>query len=110
MRNFIQEGRTITLPAPAGGIASGEGLLVGSLFGVASGDAAEGEDVETVLVGVYELPKAASAVAVGAKLYWDSTAKNLTTTASGNRLVGAAIVAAGSGDLTIRVRLDGTTV
>ena len=45
--------------------------------------------------------------AVGALLYWDNTAKSLTTTASGNKRVGVAVKAALAGDATVRVRLDG---
>lgn len=110
MRNYVQSGNIVTLAAPAGGVKSGGGVLVGALFGVAAYDADEGVEVETQLVGVFDMPKATGAVAAGAKLYWDSTAKNLTTTASGNKLVGAALLAAGSGEATVRVRLDGTTV
>lgn len=37
MKNFVMEGKTLTLTAPYA-LTSGQGLLVGSLFGVASGD------------------------------------------------------------------------
>ena len=39
MKNFVQPGSTITLTAPYA-VASGDGLLVGAIFGVAAGDAA----------------------------------------------------------------------
>ena len=45
MKNFVMEGRTITLPAPYA-VTSGQGLQVGSIFGVASADAAISADVE----------------------------------------------------------------
>ena len=51
MKNFVQPGNTITLTAPHA-VASGDGLLVGSIFGIAAGAAALGEPVETALVGV----------------------------------------------------------
>jgi predicted RecA/RadA family phage recombinase len=35
-KNFRQIGDTITMPAPSGGIKSGEGRMFGSLFGVAT--------------------------------------------------------------------------
>ena len=67
MKTYIQPGNTITLTAPYA-VAAGDGLLVGSIFGVASGTAALGETVETALVGVYELKKLGSqAWAVGAR-------------------------------------------
>lgn len=110
MRNFIQNGDIITLIAPTGGVASGEAFIVGSLFGVAAYAAAEGIEVETQLVGVFDLPKAAGAIAQGARVYFDTTAKKVTGTAGSNKLVGAAIVAAATGDATARVRLDGGAV
>jgi len=40
MKNYVQPGNTITLTAPYA-VASGDGLLVGAIFGVASGTASE---------------------------------------------------------------------
>jgi predicted RecA/RadA family phage recombinase len=108
MKNFIQKGDTITLTAPTGGVSSGGGVLVGSLFGIAAGDAAENADVEVLTRGVFELPKATGAIAQGAKVYWNNANGNVTTTVTGNTLIGAAIAAAASGDATVIVRLNGT--
>lgn len=33
MKNFIQRGDVITVTAPTGGVSSGQGVLVGNLFG-----------------------------------------------------------------------------
>lgn len=108
MKNFIQAGEMITATAPTGGILSGAGLLAGSLFGVAATSQAEGNPVEIATTGVFDLPKvSANTFAFGAKVYWDATAKNCTSTASGNTLIGAAVAAAGSGATTVRVRLNG---
>ena len=74
------------------------------------GTAALGEPFEAALVGVYELKKLGSqAWAVGARIYWDDSAKNMTTTASTNKLVGvaAAAVGSGAGETVGRVRLTG---
>lgn len=43
MKTFIQNGDVITVTAPTGGVASGDGVIVGSLFGIAAFTAAEGE-------------------------------------------------------------------
>jgi len=110
MKNFVQPGNTITLTAPYA-VASGDGLLVGSIFGVASGAADLGESVETALVGVFDLTKIGSqAWAAGAKVYWDNTNKRCTTVATDNTLVGVAVeaVASGAGDTIGRVRLNAT--
>jgi predicted RecA/RadA family phage recombinase len=103
MRNFVQPGEVITLPAPTGGIKSGEAMLVGAIFGVASFDAAEAADVEVATVGVFELPKDGSVIAQGALLYWDASAAALTTTSTDNTLVGKAVAAAGGSATTVRV-------
>ena len=110
MKNFVQPGNTITLTAPYA-VASGDGLLVGSIFGVASGTAALGETVEAALTGVYDLKKVASqAWAAGDKVYWDNTAKEATKTTTSNTLIGVAVVAVagGAGDTIGRVRLNGS--
>lgn len=107
MKNYIQLGDNLTLPAPAA-IASGAATLIGAIFGVASADAAQGEDVSFVRVGVFVLPKAAGAAwAVGQKLYWDATAKNVTATVGTNILIGAAAAPAASADLSGSVLLTG---
>jgi predicted RecA/RadA family phage recombinase len=85
----------ITVSAPTGGVASGQGVIVGGLFGIAT-------------TGVYDLPKApATVVALGDRVAWDDTAKVIAPPASGLYPVGIAIIAAGNGAVTVRVRLDG---
>lgn len=106
MRNHIQRGDTLTIPAPTGGVSSGDMVLVGALFGVAAADADEGDDVAVSVEGVFELPKtAADAVTVGAALYHDATAGELTVTDTDNTRVGYATMAAGAGVLTVAVKL-----
>ncbi len=109
MKNWVQPGITITVIAPVA-VNSGDGLLVGALFGVATATAAISTNVEMITVGVVDLPKAAVAITQGAKLYWDNSTKTLTTTATGNTMVGCAIVAAAVGDSTVRMRLNGVAV
>lgn len=105
--NYIQPGDVISLTAPYA-VASGAGLLVGSLFGVALSAAANGASVQAQRVGVWTLPKLqADDVTAGAKLYWDNANKRLTLTSSGNTLVGAATAAAGTSATTVSVLLDG---
>jgi len=108
MKNFIQRGDMITVTAPTGGVTSGQGVLVGNLFGIAATTVGEGADVEIATVGVYELPKLVSAViAAGARVAWDDTAKQVVLPATGMVPVGTATLAAGNGVATVRVRLDG---
>ena len=109
MKNYVSDGENITVAAPAA-LNSGDGVLVGSLFGVASSTVASGAQVAIVVEGVFTLPKAASqAWTVGAKVYWDATNNRCTTVATGNTLIGVATaaVAGGAGDTTGTVRLNG---
>lgn len=110
MKNFVQVGNILTLPAPHA-VASGSGALIGSIFGVAQTSAASGEEVAFLVTGVFDLPKAASqAWAVGAKVYWDNAARVTTTTATGNTLIGVAVKAVGgtAGETIGQVRLNAT--
>lgn len=107
MKNYIQNGAIVTMAAPSA-LASGAGALVGTIFGVAQADAASGADVELVRTGVFTLPKvAAQAWTQGAKVYWDDTAKNVTTVVTSNTLIGAATAAAANPSATGEVLLDG---
>ena len=111
MKNYIQPGDTITVPAPTGGALSGDPVLVGSLFGVAAYTAAEAADLEITTEGVFTLPKAAGATfAIGDKVFFDATAKVVTATASGNKLIGSALLVAGGSDAIARVRLPGMVI
>ena len=108
MKNYIQPGNVIAVTAPTGGVASGDGVLVGSLFGIAAGDAAENDNVEVQTTGVFELSKVTGAISQGAKVYWDDTNKRTTSVATSNTLIGVATeaVAGGAGDTIGRVRLN----
>jgi predicted RecA/RadA family phage recombinase len=108
MKNYIQEGRMITVAAPAGGVTSGDGVVIGALFGVASKTDAAGETVTIASEGVFDLPKLSSAViAAGDAVAWDDTAKQVNVPGTGRYPIGTAIEAAGNGVTTVRVRLDG---
>jgi predicted RecA/RadA family phage recombinase len=111
MKNHVQPGNYITVPAPAGGVISGGGVLINALFGIAAYTAAADEEVEIAVVGVYDLPKADTITfAVGSKVYWNDTDKNVTSTASGNKLIGVATKAVSGADTSVPVRLDGTSI
>lgn len=112
MKNYVQPGDVITFTAGAD-IASGAGVLIGTLFGVATGDVANGAEGEAAVTGVFDLVKVGSqAWTVGAKVYWDNANSRCTTGASGNTLIGvaAAAVGSGAGETVGRVRLNGASV
>jgi predicted RecA/RadA family phage recombinase len=109
MKNYIQAGENITITAVATG-TSGNGLLLGSLFGILMADVKVGEEVELKLVGVFELPKTeAQAWAVGAVIYWDDTNKVCTTTATSNTKIGHAVEIAANPSTVGVVRLSGAS-
>ena len=108
MKNFVQEGKSLTLTAPYV-LTSGQGALIGSLFGVANGAAANGAEVVLSLSGVFDLPKVSTDVlAVGATVYWNDTSKLVTVTSSGNTKIGVAVLAAANPSGIARVRLNGS--
>ena len=108
MKNYLQNGHILRVTAPTGGIASGDALIVGSIFGIAAFTAAEGDPVEISTTGVFQLPKASAAVlTVGARVSWDDTAKQVNIPGTGRYPIGVAAEAAGSGTTSVAVRLDG---
>ena len=110
MKNFIQRGDVVSLTAPYA-VTSGDGMLVGSLFAVATTTAANGAAVEGMTQGVVRLTALGTDVgALGAKVYWDNTNKRVTVTATSNTLIGCLTVAKTSGQTTAVVRLNGTVV
>lgn len=109
MKNFVQPGDVLTAIAPSGGVVSGNVYLIGAALGVAATTAAAGQEFEFKVNGVFDVPKAASqAWTLFALVYWDDTAKNFTTTSSGNTKAGIAVKAVGNGagETTGRVRLN----
>lgn len=106
MRNYIQPGRALTATAPIGGVLPGQPVLIGKIFGVSAGAAAEAAEFEMCTEGVFSLPKATGeAWSFGDAIYWDADTKNLTKTATDNTRVGAAVGAALNADTAGRVKL-----
>lgn len=123
MKNFVAQGNIITVPTEAlllgESIIGGKGyLLSGGLFGIATAtvevtDIGQGKDCTLALTGIHDLPKQPSqAWSIGAKIYWDSPNSRATTTATGNTLIGIAMLSTGgtAGETIGRVRLNGVAV
>lgn len=106
MRNYVQPGKSITITVPSGGITSGVGVLVGSLFGIAEVTAAQGERANILTEGEVEIAKtSALAVTEGAALYWDNTNKCVNLTSAAQKLVGVATKAAANPSATITMKI-----
>lgn len=109
MKNYLQAGDVVTVAAPAT-VSSGDGVLVGTLFGIAATDAASGAPVEIKTTGVFTLPKTSEqAWTVGAAIYWDAGNKVATTDddEGANVLIGKALAVAANPSGTGVVRLNG---
>ncbi len=111
MKNFVQPGDVVPITAPAL-LASGDPVLVGSLFGVATTDIANGAEGEVQVEGVFDLPKTTgggTAFAEGDVARFDVSAGAFdpTAAASGDADVGLVVKAAADGDATVRVKLSG---
>lgn len=105
MKNFVQEGDRLTVTAPYDRL-SGQGVLVGAMFGVAVYDALSGAALEIVTEGVFDISKAGSlAITAGDRLWWDNSAKNLNKTSTSNYQVAIAVADALSADTTVRCML-----
>ncbi len=107
VKNWIQPGNTITIPAAAV-TAAGAVVIAGSLVGVAANSAAAiGADLDVEIGGVWELPKvSALAIAIGDKVYYAAGSGLVNKTVSGNTYLGVAVSAAADPSPTVRVRLN----
>jgi predicted RecA/RadA family phage recombinase len=111
MTNFVDEGNVVTLVAP-GQVNAGEVVVVGSIFGVAAHEAANGAQVDCQVVGIFDLKKVQAEVwAQGDQIYWDQ-APSLATTVPGppanpNTRIGVAVEPAANPSDSGRVRLSG---
>jgi len=105
MKNYVQEGKTITVTAPSA-VTSGQFVTVGAIRGVAAYDAAQGEPVEVTTAGVFTLPKlAADSIAAGDLLYWNGTACTKVPGTGSKPLVGVATKPAAANSTTVQVKL-----
>lgn len=113
MNNYIGPGKNITVTFPYQR-NSGQGLLVGGLFGVAFQTTASGSTGVMVTEGQFTgLAKASGtgeAWAVGDRLFWDDSAKNLTKNSTGKFPVGVCLEAIATGVTTAGQVKIGPTV
>ena len=106
MKNFVQNGDTLTL-TPGAAVASGVGYLFGtSLFGVATNDVAINTPGEFRTEGVVDIAKtSALAISTGDRLYWDPTNKVVNKTATAQQCVGIAVADAANPSAIVRMKL-----
>lgn len=106
MKNFVQRGDTLTLPAPAD-VVGGDVAIVGDIIGIVNGDAASGADMDLDVVGVFNLPKvSALAINAGDIVYWNAGTKLVTKTNTDTKL-GVAVTTVPNPSASVDVRLNG---
>ena len=107
MKNFVQTGQVLHYtPAAGSNIKSGDLVAVGSVVGVAVTDGVVGKLLAVSVTGVYNIPVPSTVAAItqGQAVYFNTTSKEITLTASGNVLAGYAWDAAtASGVVPIRL-------
>lgn len=110
MKNYIQDGDTITVTAPAT-VASGDFVQVGRIRGIAVTAAASGAQVELKTTGVFSIPKSGTEefASVGLPVYCvlsGNGVKTVTTASStSNVLVGINVATSGAvaGNLLVKL-------
>lgn len=104
---YVQDGHCIDL-APGADVPSGTGYLFGAaLFGVAAQDAKNGVASPFVCEGIVTIAKtSALAIAVGDRLFWDSTNKCVNKTTTAQQQVGIAVEAAANPSSTVKMLLE----
>lgn len=105
--NYIRKGDVLDLTAPSGGVVSGTGYLIGTLFVVALVTAAEGASFAAMVEGVFTLPKtSAQAWAEGQKVFWDNSNHRADSDSTVGQLIGVAAAVAANPTATGIVRLN----
>lgn len=111
-KNYLGPGDRIVIEnedvSGAEDIASGDCVLIGSLFGIAVTDIPVGSSGPIATGGEWEIPKtSAQAWAVGEKVYWNAGTGLATTTAGSNKQIGVATAEAANPSAIGRVLLSG---
>jgi len=105
---FVHDGNAVDY-TPASDVAAGDVIQQEDLIAVAKRDIPAGTLGALHPTGVFDIPKNTGAgedIPAGLLLYWDDTNKVAAKPpASGNKILGKAVVAAADTDETVRVRL-----
>ncbi|TWU19857.1 DUF2190 family protein [Allorhodopirellula heiligendammensis] len=104
--DFVQEGAAVDY-TPDADLPAGSVVVQGELVGITKHDIKANVLGAISVEGVFDVAKdPAISVSAGAKVYWDATAGQSVTTATGNKLLGKAVLSAGTNTPIVRVRLS----
>lgn len=105
-RNFVYDGEHFNYTAGAT-ITNGDLVVMTDMVGLALSGATSGQTIAVRTEGVAELTKVTGdTITQGQIVYWDNSAKKITTTASGNTRAGNAYAAAGNGVTKVMVKIN----
>jgi len=105
---YVQTGDAVDY-TPVADVKAGDVVIQNDLTGIAKLDIKSGKLGALAVTGVFDVPKATgagSAIAAGAKVWWDAAVKQATTVALAQGYLGKAVKAAADADATVRVRLS----
>ena len=104
--DFVQEGAAVDY-TPTADTPAGTVVVQGELVGVTKHDIKADALGSIAVEGVFDFDKDPTiSISAGAKVYWDATNEHVVTTATGNKLIGKAIAAAGVNETIVRARLN----
>ena len=86
-------------------VAYGDVVVLEDCVGVASSNIAVGALGAVEIEGVYELPAATDALALGERVYWDATNGNVTASATNNTPCGITVAAKAAGATKVDVKI-----
>ena len=102
--NYQQPGSTIDfINSTSDTIKAGQVVSLTTRIGVAGTEIAASAVGSLPVKGVFSMPKATGAIAIGAAVYYNASTDKITTTASSAVPAGWAIAAAKSEDATVQV-------
>ena len=79
--NFRQAGDVLHYTVPTSAvIKSGDVVVIGAVAGIAVTDGVPGRLLAVSMVGVYTVPAGSATINQGAKVYWNTTAKEAVPT------------------------------
>ena len=102
--NYTASGKSLSCIAPSGGVVSGTAYQVEAVFGIAASTVDSGEPFELELGGIWRLPLAGDAFAIGDAVYWDGA--EVVAASTGLTQIGVAVQAVDGSEDTVEVRLN----
>jgi predicted RecA/RadA family phage recombinase len=101
---FIHDGKAIDFLSHEN-IPAGTVIVRDALIGITKLDVEADRLGALHVVGVFDVAKADVAIPLGSRVYWDAATKKAVLAATGNTLLGVAVLGAEAGDTIVRVRL-----